>query len=59
MEYKAPEVPPIVSSTKAARDKIPETALDKGSELAFKAARIAFDPATRVSPQSPSPAICQ
>ena len=31
-------------------------ALDRGREFDLSAARMAFEPATRVSPQSPSPA---
>ena len=36
---------------------MPETAFDKGSESDFKAERMPFEPATKVSPQSPSPAM--
>ena len=35
---------------------MPETALDRGREFVLSAERMALEPATRVSPQSPSPA---
>jgi len=46
----------MVSSTRAASARIPETALERGREFVLRAERMALEPATRVSPQSPSPA---
>src|SRR5579862_738594 len=59
MEYNAPDVPPILSSTMAAMARIPATAFDSGREFDLRAEMMALEPATNVSPQSPSPATCQ
>jgi hypothetical protein len=46
----------MLSSMIAAIARIPATAFERGRELDLRADRIALDPATNVSPQSPSPA---
>ena len=46
----------MLSSTIAAMARIPATAFESGREFDLRAARIALEPATNVSPQSPSPA---